>query len=48
MDNNESLVKALSQRLAALKKICQVASFKTRKWNIHVKADLCDASLVRL
>ena len=31
MNNNESLVKALSKRLAALKKISQVASFRTRK-----------------
>ena len=31
LDGNESLVKALNKRLAALKKIGQVASFKTRK-----------------
>ena len=31
LDSNESLVKALNRRLAALKKISPVASFKTRK-----------------
>ena len=31
LDSNESLVKALNRRLAALKKISPVASFKTRE-----------------
>ena len=31
LDSDESLVKALNKRLGALKKISQIASFKTRK-----------------